>query len=1110
MRTTLKRGIGRGATVNGNGRAILPPGPYTPVRIYRQPLPEYGGWRVAGRVAAWAGAIVLMLAGGIAGGVYLWLHHTLQAVAPQTKADKRATEQLAGATDPSKPAVALVIGYDRRFGETDGSRSDTIMLVRTQADPPAVSILSFPRDLAVNVTCPDRFVGRQKINAAYAYCGSPGSMSTIKELTGLPINYLITVNFRGFTQVVDKLGGIWIDVDRRYFHSNSGTSPGSFDRYSEINLQPGYQRLSGSQALAFVRYRHTDDDTYRNARQQLFLKAVRQQISKASLTDLPRILHAVVSNIVIGRKGGGAPSDQTMFNYGQFLYGMPKGNIFQVKIDGITNSYDPGLGDVVEPNEGAIRAAVNEFQHPDVKAAENTGSVVLHKRIGAKSNAPKPWQTTVSVMNANGIAGSAGLAVDGLDRLGYKILYPPNEIPADAPQGTCPRQYCFKTQIFWNPAKKRSKAAATKIGGLFGQAEVQKLPERLKNFTNGSMVVVGVGTTFHGSLAPAPVEHPPKKTPPRGRLQRGRDAEPSPAQAAQGAVQARSADAPRGQLRARHRGYADPHLQDRRRRPRRPAQFCLPERRLHRVLGSGGDQLDGRAGTVRREFRPNDQGEALPLLLERLGPAHDRPVRKRRDLLGREHAARLALPVDDDGDRQGSEAAGPGQEMSGSRIAVFGAGYAGLVTGACFAELGHSVTIRDIVPAKIEALNAGEVPIYEPGLKELIQRNRDRLAFTLDPAAAVEGSQFVFICVDTPPTYAGDADLSRVWTVIEELPPASERMILVMKSTVPVGTGETVRANLDARGFEHVGYVSNPEFLAEGTAVKDFLEPDRVVVGAFEDADAAAVEQLHAGLNAPVVRTDVASAEMIKLASNAFLGTRISFINEIANVCELVGADVNDVARGMGLDSRIGTGYLKPGIGFGGSCFPKDISFLKLLAGNSGYHFQLLNSVIEVNELQKRRVIGKLQKHLGSLRGRCIALLGLAFKAHTDDLREAPSIVLASRLLAEGADVRAWDPVADASQVLRGVSFASTVDEAVAGADAAVIVTEWDELRTLASPETHAAMRIPLIIDGRNLLDPDAVRAAGFAYEGIGRPTSPLDMLPETAEPQVPAPARED
>src|SRR5919202_3542037 len=224
---------------------------------------------------------------------------------------------------------------------------------------------------------------------------------------------------------------------------------------------------------------------------------------------------------------------------------------------------------------------------------------------------------------------------------------------------------------------------------------------------------------------------------------------------------------------------------------------------------------------------------------------------------------------------------------------------------------------------------------------------------------------------------------------------------------------------------------------------------------------------------------------MIKLAANAFLGTRISFINEIANVCELVGADVEQVAKGMGLDKRIGRHYLRPGIGFGGSCFPKDISFLKLLAGNSGYHFQLLNSVIEVNELQKRRVIGKLQKHLGSLRGRCVALLGLAFKANTDDLREAPSIVLASRLLAEGADVRAWDPVADARNVLRGVTFARDVLEAVTGADAAVIVTDWEDLASLPSPEVRQAMRTPLVIDGRNLLEPEAVRAAGFAYEGI-------------------------
>jgi UDPglucose 6-dehydrogenase len=435
-----------------------------------------------------------------------------------------------------------------------------------------------------------------------------------------------------------------------------------------------------------------------------------------------------------------------------------------------------------------------------------------------------------------------------------------------------------------------------------------------------------------------------------------------------------------------------------------------------------------------------------------------------------------------------------------ARIAVFGAGYAGLVTGACFAELGHSVTIRDVVTEKIEALEAGNVPFYEPGLDELLERNAPRLSFTLDPVEAVAGAEFVFICVDTPPTYAGDADLSRVWTVIDELPPLRDRIVLVMKSTVPVGTGEKVRAALDARGLESVGYASNPEFLAEGTAVHDFLEPDRIVVGAFEEEDAEAVARLHAAIDAPVVKTDVASAEMIKLASNAFLPTRISFINEIANVCELVGADVEAVAKGVGLDSRIGTQYFRPGIGYGGSCFPKDISFLKLLAGNSGYHFQLLNAVIEVNELQKRRVVTKLQKHLGSLRGKCVALLGLAFKAGTDDLRDAPSLVIASRLLAEGADLKTWDPVADASDHLTGARQCKTVLEAVEGADAAVIVTEWDELRGLASAEIYAAMRNPLIVDGRNLLDPVAVRTAGFAYEGIGRATSPLDALPETEE----------
>ncbi len=442
--------------------------------------------------------------------------------------------------------------------------------------------------------------------------------------------------------------------------------------------------------------------------------------------------------------------------------------------------------------------------------------------------------------------------------------------------------------------------------------------------------------------------------------------------------------------------------------------------------------------------------------------------------------------------------------MAGSRIGVFGAGYVGLVTGACFAELGHTVVVRDVLSERIDALRRGQVPIHEPGLAELLVRSRDRIGFTLDVREAIEDADFLFVAVGTPPTYSGDADLSAVWTVIDELPPDLDggRPVVVMKSTVPVGTGEKVRAALDARGLAHVGYVSNPEFTAEGTAVSDFMEPDRVVVGAFDEADGDRVEALHAGLDAPIVRTTVASAEMVKLASNAFLSTRISFINEIANVCELVGADVTEVALGMGLDHRLGPHFLRAGIGFGGSCFPKDVSALKQLAGNSGYHFQLLSAVIEVNELQKRRVIGKLQRHLGTLRGKQVALLGLAFKPGTDDLREAPSLVLASRLIAEGAEVRAWDPIVDAAGMLPQVTICRTVEEAVAGADAAVIVTEWPELEQLGSPQVRALMRRAVIVDGRNLLDPEATRAAGFAYEGIGRPVSPLDVLPETSEPE--------
>jgi UDPglucose 6-dehydrogenase len=404
-----------------------------------------------------------------------------------------------------------------------------------------------------------------------------------------------------------------------------------------------------------------------------------------------------------------------------------------------------------------------------------------------------------------------------------------------------------------------------------------------------------------------------------------------------------------------------------------------------------------------------------------------------------------------------------------------------------------------VVPEKVEALQQGRIPFHETDVPALLERNAERLSFTLDVNDLADCA-FLFVCVDTPPTYSGDADLSRVWTVVDELPDIPGRPILVMKSTVPVGTGEKVRAGLDQRGLEHLGYVSNPEFLAEGRAVRDFMQPDRIVVGSFEEDDGDLVAGLYAGVDAPIVRSDVNSAEMIKLAANAFLMTRISFINEIANVCEATGADVVKVAEGVGLDNRLGPHFLKAGIGYGGSCFPKDSLALKQLASNSGYHFQLLSAVIEVNELQKRRVIGKLKRHLGSLQGKTVALLGLAFKANTDDMREAPSIVLASRLLAEGADVRAWDPVADGKTLPRGVEVVGSILDAVRGADAAVIVTEWEQLRDLANEEVRSAMASPVIIDGRNLLDPAAARAAGFAYEGIGRPISPTDVLPETPE----------
>jgi UDPglucose 6-dehydrogenase len=435
--------------------------------------------------------------------------------------------------------------------------------------------------------------------------------------------------------------------------------------------------------------------------------------------------------------------------------------------------------------------------------------------------------------------------------------------------------------------------------------------------------------------------------------------------------------------------------------------------------------------------------------------------------------------------RRGAQA-----DMTAERepIGVIGTGYVGLVTAVGFAELGSDVWCVDVDAAKIERLRRGEIPIYEPGLEEMMARNQARLHFSTELAPALEHARLLFVAVGTPPTHSGDADLSAVHNVVDSMP-APDGHALVMKSTVPCGTGAHIKRNLKERGKSGFSYVSCPEFLKEGSAVADFLHPDRVVVGGDGDWAQEAVVKLYEPLEAPLLRTDVASAEMIKLAANAFLATKISFINEIANVCEEVGADVVEVARGMGLDDRIGPKFLQAGLGYGGSCFTKDVSALKLLAGNSGYHFQLLNAVIEVNELQKRRVVSKLGRHLGELAGKRVALLGLAFKPNTDDMRGASSLVLAARLQAEGAHVRAYDPVAEeaARALMPQLDYAESASDAIADADAVILVTEWPEFIQLEWNEVARAMRGTLLIDGRNALDGDAVRAAGLTYEGIGR-----------------------
>ncbi len=426
----------------------------------------------------------------------------------------------------------------------------------------------------------------------------------------------------------------------------------------------------------------------------------------------------------------------------------------------------------------------------------------------------------------------------------------------------------------------------------------------------------------------------------------------------------------------------------------------------------------------------------------------------------------------------------------GSRIAIIGTGYVGLTTGACLAHLGHTVVCADVIPEKVDALNRGDVPILEAGLDDLVAEGvaSGRLSFVLGADNAVGDAEFVYLCLPTPQGADGAADLSFVQDAAAHIGPLlASDAIVINKSTVPVGSAGEVQKRLDR---DDVCVVSNPEFLREGSAVADFLHPDRVVIGARDRASAERVAALYATLDCPAVLTDPASAEAIKYASNAFLATKISFVNAMAAVCEAVGADVGDVVRGMGFDPRIGDAFLVPGPGWGGSCFPKDSHALVRIAENAGYQFGLLRGVIAVNEEQFGRVTNKISTAAGgSVEDKVVAVWGLTFKAHTDDLRDSPSINIIRRLLEQGATVRAYDPaVDDASDPrLDGIDVVTDPYDAAKGAHVLAVLTEWPEFATLDLARVAGVMEQATVVDGRNLLDRVAAKDLGFTYDGIGR-----------------------
>lgn len=507
MKTTLKRGVGRSAEVNGNGRAVLPPGGLTPITRYEQPGKRRGGvLATLGRIVFFLVLATVSVLAGIGGGYWLEGEQTVHDIDRASRSDpniRKAATKLELPL-PDRPAIAIVVGQDFRRWASEaerGGRADTVMLMRADPNGATLSMLSFPRDLMVDIHCPGRSPFTGPINSAYALCGLPGTVETVKRLTGVPIHYLVTIDYRGFIQTVDKLGGVWMDVDRRYFNDNSGGGP----TFPPIDLQPGYQELTGRQALSFVRYRHTDSDLYRIERQRLFMRAIKERLSSSfKLTAIPKITGVVRKNVKIGKGGNKALDPDEMRGWALFALQLPAGRVYQSKIGGLSGYAQ------LTTDPSNIQAAVEEFQTPDVNAGEKATAAALGQRPKVAGRAaPSPARTSIVVLNGNGVTGSAANASFLLDRRGYRIFTPPEGVLANAPSRV------FRTQVYFDPAQRGSRAAARAVANLFGSADVKgAMTPTIAPFANTGMLVVVAGQTFHGTLAPAPVDRTPERQAP--------------------------------------------------------------------------------------------------------------------------------------------------------------------------------------------------------------------------------------------------------------------------------------------------------------------------------------------------------------------------------------------------------------------------------------------------------------------------------------------------------------------------------------------------------------------------------------------------------------------